>query len=215
MIGLAIAPQPSSWPAVLTGAILLIYWLRVLQMVARTRRTVGRAANFIPPERLGRVLRIVWIPVVTLWIALPLLVPFVVDPPWVVRPFPAIYGNRPWAWGALAVGVAAFTGTWVCWQRMGKSWRMGIDPNERTELVFTGPFAYVRNPIYGLSSVLAIVAMVVICSPLMLVVGALHLLLLQWEVRREERALFALHGDAYANYMARVGRFFPKLWRSA
>ena len=33
---------------------------------------------------------------------------------------------------------------------------MRIDPNERTQLVFNGPYAYVRHPIYGLSQVLVL-----------------------------------------------------------
>jgi protein-S-isoprenylcysteine O-methyltransferase Ste14 len=44
----------------------------------------------------------------------------------------------------------------------------------------------------------------------MVLIGILHLALLQWEARREEKHLSALHGPAYANYIASVGRFFPK-----
>ena len=32
---------------------------------------------------------------------------------------------------------------------MGASWRIGVDPDERTELVMDGPFAVVRNPIFA------------------------------------------------------------------
>jgi len=50
-------------------------------------------------------------------------------------------------------------------------------------------------------------------SPLMLIVAVLHLALIQWEVRREERYLVLLHGAAYADYMRRVGRFVPRIRR--
>src|SRR5687768_8956867 len=97
-ISMSITLIPSSWPAVLIGLILLSYWLRVMQMVARTRRQVGRAANLIPPEPLGRVLRIIWSPVVLLWIFLPLLTPFLMNPPALLKPFAPISAN-PWvAW---------------------------------------------------------------------------------------------------------------------
>ena len=207
-----IATAPSSWPAVIIGMILAIYWLRVLQMVARTRRTVGRAANIVPPEPLGRILRIVWMPVILLWILMPLTTPFVVELPWALRPV-TFAGNTVLGWMAVGVAVVAFAITWVCWVRMGTSWRMGIDPNERTTLVFTGPYAYVRHPIYGLSQVLMLATLCALPSPLMLVVTALHLALMQWEVRREERYLVLLHGAAYADYMRRVGRFVPRIGR--
>lgn len=210
---MSFSTSPDSWPAFLIGLILLFYWLRVLQMVARTRRTVGRAANFIPPEPLGRVLRIIWVPVVVLWVLVPLFTPFLVNPPAGLRPISAIYGNRLVGWSAVAVAIAAFAGTWVCWRNMGASWRMGIDPNERTKLVFNGPYAYARHPIYALSSLLMLAVMVAVCNWLILIVGLLHLSLLQWEARREERFLTALHGQAYADYAAQVGGFIPRLSR--
>ncbi len=206
---------PNNWPAVVIGAVLAIYWLKVMQMVRRSRRTVGRAANFIPPERLGRIVRIVWIPVVLLWIFNPLLTPFVNNLPLGLRPLSLGRAGPLIGWIAAVVAVAAFAATWVCWIKMGTSWRMGIDPNERTQLVLTGPYAFVRHPIYALSQVLGVAALLAVPSPLMILVVALHLLFMQWEVRREEKYLVILHGQAYADYTARVGRFFPRLWNKS
>jgi protein-S-isoprenylcysteine O-methyltransferase Ste14 len=202
--------MPSSWPAVIIGLLLAAYWLRVLQMVARTRRTVGRAANFVPPEPLGRLLRILWIPAVLLWILIPLFTPFIAGLPGPLQPIPLppVVG-----WIAVTVAVAAFALTWVCWIKMGTSWRMGIDPNERTTLVFNGPYAYVRHPIYGLSQVLVLCTLAALPSPIMLLITLIHMTLMQWEVRREEHYLVQLHGPAYANYMQRVGRFVPRIGR--
>jgi protein-S-isoprenylcysteine O-methyltransferase Ste14 len=177
-------------------------------MVRRTPRVAGHHANLVPEEKLGRRLRVVWTPVVILWVTLPLLAAFGVgERHWPMRP---IYRHVFIEWAALAVGLIAFALTWVCWIRMGKSWRMGIDPNEKTELVFTGPFAYVRHPIYGLSSLLMLMTIAVVPSPLMVLVGLLHLLLLQWEVRREDAYLSATHGEPYLAYRSRVGRFVPR-----
>jgi protein-S-isoprenylcysteine O-methyltransferase Ste14 len=209
---MSIGMMPSSWPPVIIGVILGVYWLRVLQMVMRTRRTVGRAANLVPPERLGRALRIIWAPVIILWIFLPLGLPFVVGLPAWLAPvrFP---GSAVVGWVAVGVAAVAFALTWICWINMGTSWRMGIDPNEKTRLVFTGPYAYVRHPIYGLSQVLMVAAVCALPSPMMLLLAALHVALMQWEVRREERFLVALHGPGYAEYMQRVGRFLPRITR--
>jgi len=209
---MALTLSPHSWPAVIIGLILATYWLRVLQMVARTRRTVGRAANFVPPEPLGRLLRVIWIPVVLLWIFLPLATPFLDGLPWALSPV-CFGGGTLVGWLAVGLALGAFALTWVCWIKMGTSWRMGIDPDERTALVFNGPYAYVRHPIYGLSQVLMLAALAALPSPALLVVAVVHVALMQWEVRREERYLVALHGPAYGDYMRQVGRFWPRIRR--
>ena len=127
--------------------------------------------------------------------------------PWLLQP---LYTNALVAWAALAIAVAAFIATLICWKKMGKSWRMGINPEDKTQLVISGPYAYLRHPIYALSSLLMVCTMVILPSPAMLAVGFMHLFLLQWEARREERYLTALHGPTYADYASRTGRFVPR-----
>ncbi len=194
-------------PALLLGLIILAYWARVVRLTLKTRRRTGRAGNFIPTEKVGRWLRLIWNPVVVAWIALPLIVAFRGSAlPQGLRPWPI---PQPVTWIALVIAAAAFAATLVCWKRMGKSWRMGIDPGEKTQLVLSGPYAYVRHPIYGLSSLLMLCSVVIVPSIAMVIVGLLHLLLLQWEARREERYLIKVHGQVYADYAAHTGRFFP------
>ncbi len=193
-------------PALILGFVLLAYWGRVIRLTIKARRRTGRAGNFIPRERIGRWLRIIWNPVVAIWIIVPFVTALVSRLPWGLRPlswYPAV------AWIGVILAIIAFVATVICWRKMGKSWRMGIDPGEKTTLVLTGPFAYVRHPIYALSSLLMISSLLVVPSPPMFVVAVLHLLLLQWEARREERYLTTVHGDVYARYAARTGRFLP------
>ena len=198
---------PHAAPAAVVAVVVSLYWWRVIRMAYKMRRKTGRAANFVPTEPLGRVLRIVWQPVVGLWIALPWWMAIGGRGPWLVQPLPVAATA---AWVAAAVAVAALMATMVCWKKMGKSWRMGIDPGETTDLVFSGPFAYVRHPIYTLSSVLMIATAVIAPSPLMIGVAIIHLLLLQWEARREEHHLCRVHGEPYRQYLRQVGRFLPR-----
>jgi protein-S-isoprenylcysteine O-methyltransferase Ste14 len=198
---------PHDWPALAVGVVVAAYWWRVMRMAYKMRRKTGRAANLIPTEPLGRALRLIWQPVVWIWIAHPLLAGFTIDPPTAVRP---LYDLLPLRWLAVFVAILAFLATRVCWKRMGKSWRMGIDPGERTALVITGPYAYVRHPIYALSSALMVATVAAVPTPLMIVVGVMHLMLLQWEARREEHHLSSVHGEQYDRYCAEVGRFVPK-----
>src|SRR4051794_25452475 len=122
---------PHNWPAFIVGLVLLIYWSRVLQMVRKTRKTQGHDASFIPRERLGRILRIIWIPTVAVWIFVPMICSMVSGCVWLTCPF---YVNNIAQWIAVVVAITAFALTWICWRNMGKSWRMGINPGEKTEL---------------------------------------------------------------------------------
>src|SRR5436305_14800893 len=110
-----------NWPALIVGLILLIYWVRVLQMVRKARKTAGHDANFIPREPLGRALRILWIPTVFLWIFVPLISAFVQFNGWFVRP---LFYSPIVQWLAVAIAVVPFVITWICWRNIGKSWRM-------------------------------------------------------------------------------------------
>jgi protein-S-isoprenylcysteine O-methyltransferase Ste14 len=129
----------------------------------------------------------------------------------ILEPIPALDGAVGNAIGlVLAVGGIALT--FGAQLAMGDSWRVGVDPEERTELVTDGPFCLVRNPIY--SAMLPTVFGLVLMVPSILALAAIVTLFvgLELQVRRvEELYLLRAHGDAYAAYAARVGRFAPKL----
>jgi protein-S-isoprenylcysteine O-methyltransferase Ste14 len=200
-----------NWPVLIIGLVMAFYWGRVLKLVRKARKRTGRGANFIPREPLGRMLRVIWFPVVGIWIAHPLISGLGVWPIAALRP---VYRLPSLQWICAGVAVAALGGTMVCWRRMGTSWRMGIDPEEKTSLVVMGPYAYVRHPIYALSSLLMLATVIALPSPVMIAAAAVHLVFLQWEARREEIFLVDLHGLAYSNYAQCVGRFFPRSLRA-
>jgi len=193
-------------PILLTSLVLAIYWARVARMALKARKQTGQAANFLPPEPLGRALRILWIPAVTLWIIAPVLACLV--PSRLTAPAPAPLAVT---WIAAAVTALCLAASWICWRRMGRSWRMGINPDEKTQLVVTGPYAYVRHPIYAISTLMAIASALAVPSFAMITAVAVHVMLLQWESRREEEHLLRTHGESYRTYCTTVGRFVPRL----
>jgi len=129
----------------------------------------------------------------------------------VIEPIAALDGTAGHVTGvALAVGGIFLT--FGAQLAMGDSWRVGVDPGERTDLVTSGPFAHVRNPIY--SAMLPMVFGLVLMVPNVVVIaGFLALFVgLELQVRLvEEPYLLRVHGDTYAAYAARVGRFLPRL----
>lgn len=138
----------------------------------------------------------------------------------VASPVAALFGlgpvvrSRGLSLAGVALVVLGTAAVFASQQAMGDAWRAGVDPEEQTPLVTTGPFALIRNPILSATLVtcLGLVLMVptvVGLAGLVLVVVANELL-----VRRvEEPHLLRLHGEAYARYAAAVGRFAPGIGR--
>jgi protein-S-isoprenylcysteine O-methyltransferase Ste14 len=114
----------------------------------------------------------------------------------------------------LVLALAGFAATLAGQVGMGSSWRVGVDPAERTTLVTTGVFGAVRNPVF--SAMVAAQAGVVLMVPTWPSVLALVALVVAVELQVraiEEPYLRAMHGSAYAGYAARAGRFVPGLGR--
>lgn len=95
-------------------------------------------------------------------------------------------------------------------RRMGRSWRIGVDPKETTELVTDGAFGVVRNPIFTALLMIQIGTAAMALNWLSLGGAAVMFLACQIQTRRvEEPYLIARHGKSYLGYASRVGRFLP------
>ncbi len=113
-----------------------------------------------------------------------------------------------------ALALAGFAVVLVAQLQMGASWRVGVDASERTALVEKGTFAVVRNPIFSGIAVFAIGMLLLVPNVLSLAGVLLGAIGLQLQVRWvEEPYLLRTHGETYAEYARRVGRFVPALGR--
>lgn len=116
--------------------------------------------------------------------------------------------------GGTALALLGVAATLAAQMSMGASWRIGVDENERTDLVTAGAFALARNPIFTAmiitaAGLTAMVPNVIALSGLVLTVAAIQL-----QVRAvEEPYLLHTHGENYARYAATVGRFLPGIGR--
>ncbi|HJT92652.1 MAG TPA: isoprenylcysteine carboxylmethyltransferase family protein [Mycobacterium sp.] len=105
------------------------------------------------------------------------------------------------------VGIAA---TVYAQLDMGDSWRIGVDPSETTTLVRSGVFAWVRNPIFTAMLVFGLGIALVTPNVVAVIGFVLLLVTIELQVRVvEEPYLLTVHGDAYRDYLATVGRFVP------
>lgn len=117
-------------------------------------------------------------------------------------------------WLGMVTTLTGFALVLIAQTAMGASWRIGVDDSERTDLVSTGLFAHVRNPIFT-AMCLALGGLALMApTPLTLAAVASLVTAVELQVRVvEEPYLLASHGTTYAQYAARVGRFLPRLGR--
>lgn len=95
----------------------------------------------------------------------------------------------------------------VAQAQMGASWRIGIDAQRHTELVQHGLFSVSRNPIFLATrgTLLGLLFVFPAAGTLaLLIVGEI---LIQVQVRLEEKHLLQLHGESYSTYCSRVRRW--------
>ncbi|MFI8363387.1 methyltransferase family protein [Streptomyces sp. NPDC085612] len=119
-------------------------------------------------------------------------------------------------WTGLAVALAGMAATQVAQGGMGASWRVGVDAAERTDLVTSGLFAYVRNPVFTAMTVTAAGLALMVPNALAVLAWLVLVLAVELQVRVvEEPYLAGVHGRAYADYTARAGRFVPGVGRKA
>ena len=196
-------------PLLIVAVAVSAYWLGVGRMVVRVRHKTRHGVGLVPQQRRERLMWLVWVPLVVAWIALPWIAQNRAEAPWAepVEPGPLFATVR---WVAALGAVAALLLTWRCYGRMGEHWRMDVAVNTRSELITDGPFLRIRHPIYAYQALLMICSAVVLPTWPMIALALIHVALVVAKARNEERYLLATHGDAYARYVARTGRFLPR-----
>jgi protein-S-isoprenylcysteine O-methyltransferase Ste14 len=115
------------------------------------------------------------------------------------------------------VGITIPSIPFIFWgyRTLGKNWVHALDPSkflqkERETLVTSGPYRYVRNPIY-LGSFVFIITMAFVAANWLLLLPALVLIVIIYgQIGNEEHMLIDRFGDEYREYMKRTPRIIPK-----
>jgi len=114
-------------------------------------------------------------------------------------------------WLGVGLGVAGLLLlTWVQ-HTLGRYWSTNLQLREEHALITSGPYRWVRHPMYtalfGFFAGLALVS--ASWLPALLVVVAIFVLYAR--IGKEEAMMIEQFGDAYCAYMQRTGRFLPRL----
>ena len=139
-----------------------------------------------------------------------LLVLYATYPQWMARfrlPFPIWLRCIGVCLGLASLGLLV----WVQ-DTLGRHWSTGLVLREEHTLVTTGPYRWVRHPMYtALFAFMIALALVsanwlVVLAP----VGGISLFLAR--IPKEEGMMIEEFGDEYRAYMERTGRLLPRLF---
>lgn len=190
------------------------YWSSVCVLVVRSHIRFRTSAGGLPRTARERWMWALWVPAIVLWQIFPAVAGFSSN---LLLATPQVAVSNPLLWtfrlAAAGTAVLAYGMTIPNWLGMGKNWSMAIVPGKKCRLITSGMFTYVRHPIYALSILLMLATMAVTLSPAMTVVGVIHITMLYMKAISEERYLTGVHGDGYADYCDRTGRFVPRLFQ--
>jgi Putative protein-S-isoprenylcysteine methyltransferase len=140
-----------------------------------------------------------------LWLS-PLV--YLVNPGWMAW---SKIGLPDWArWLGVGLGLLCVMGIYWLFSSIGS----GITPTSATRrqhaLVTSGPYRWVRHPLYTVGSSLFISFGMMANNWFIAALGILAFIGMAIRTPKEEANLIEKFGDEYREYMKRTGRFFPK-----
>jgi protein-S-isoprenylcysteine O-methyltransferase Ste14 len=107
----------------------------------------------------------------------------------------------------LALIITAFVIGIISMIAMRDSWRVGVRPEQQTELITNGIFRFSRNP-YFLSYYLMFLGVFLIYPTyLFLAIYLIWLVFTYSMILEEEKHLMKQHGEIYVNYKNKVNRY--------
>jgi protein-S-isoprenylcysteine O-methyltransferase Ste14 len=94
---------------------------------------------------------------------------------------------------------------------LGKNLTDTVSTRRDATLVTNGPYRWVRHPFYVTAALLMLAAALLSANLFIAGAGGAVIALLVLRTPKEEQRLVDKFGDDYRQYMARTGRFFPRL----
>ena len=126
---------------------------------------------------------------------------------WIGRPLP-LHAGIGAQWLGVGLCVAGFGFAFWARGHLGRNWGMPMSLRQGHELVTSGPYAYVRHPIYtGL--MVAMIGSALTLGAVSLAVFALCFGYFVFSARTEEKMMLAQFPDAYPPYRRRTKMLIP------
>jgi len=134
---------------------------------------------------------------------------YLINPSWMA--WSKIGSPESVRWLGVGIGFLCVLGIYWLFSSIGNN----ISPTSATRkqhaLVTSGPYRWVRHPLYTVGSFLFISFGMMADNWFVAALGILTFILMAIRTPKEEANLIEKFGDEYREYMKSTGRFFPKL----
>ena len=181
----------------LTGVGISSYFRRKADRVSGetiSRRVDGTA--FMNLVRIGGLI---------LWLS-PLV--YLINPGWMAW---SKIGLPEWVrWTGVVIGVLCAAGIYWLFSSIGTSITPTSATRKEHKLVTSGPYRWVRHPLYTLGSSLFIAFGMMADNWFIAALGILAFLAMASRTPKEEAKLIEKFGNEYRDYMQNTGRYLPK-----
>ena len=168
----------------------------------RADRTGGRVSRRVDPLWFWILMGVVGPPVALSCVA------FLVQPRWIDF---AQVDVPPWArLMGLPIALAGLGLFLWMFRHLGVNVTPTSMPRTNATLVTTGPYRWIRHPMYTAALILIIATTLMTANLVVAIGGVAMFALLAARSRVEERRLVEKFGDAYSAHQRRTGRFLPR-----
>lgn len=127
---------------------------------------------------------------------------------WAALPLPAV---ARWI-GAVIMASGAALHLWGM-HHLGKNLTISISTRQGHALVTTGPYRWVRHPLYSGGMLESIGVCLLLANGAVTLSALFFWALIVWRTPREEAELLRVFGQDYSEYAIRTGRFLPRPFR--
>lgn len=146
-------------------------------------------------------------------VALPLMLSFLaymINPSWMAWSELAL---PVWArWFGVGLGIACLPLLWTLFQSIGSNISETVLTKKDHRLVMTGPFRWIRHPLYTVAMLLFFSYGLMASNWWMMMFTAIGLVMIVvLVIPKEEAELIAKFGDEYRDYQDRVEKLLPRL----
>jgi protein-S-isoprenylcysteine O-methyltransferase Ste14 len=136
---------------------------------------------------------------------------YVTEPKWMEW---SSFSMPSWArWIGVVLGLLTFPLTYWVLTSFGTNMGEGIGPQHR--LITTGPYHWVRHPMYAMDMAVAVSIGLIASNWFILIWAAGLLIAVRFVViPREEARLIEIFGEAYRQYQRKTGSLLPFVWHA-
>lgn len=187
-----------------------------IAIVLGIRKYYQRQSSNIKKQGVSQdndTLILIAMPTILLAISVIVAMVYVIHPQWIRWSFLTLWPVLRWS-GIILTITGVILLFW-CHYTLGKNFFGGMKIRDGHTLVVSGPYHWVRHPMYTSFILLGTGFFLVTTSWMVGLPWLLGTFVVLWSrLGKEERMLFDEFGNSYEEYQKRTGRFFPQIWRS-